>query len=569
MLAVSHPPLSSRRQTLAEIALIFAVFCVQGAWPVPGVNEPYYLGKAIHYWNPGWLAGDFFMESADTHKVFCFTFGWLSLWLPPAVLAWTGRAHHMAPAGLGVAAAELCGSAAAWYSVLTAALFACLMERFHMAGEWVIGGVEAKGFAYVFVFLAIESLVRNRWNRALLLFGGASAFHVLVGGWAAVATGLAWVWLRLSNRRDASAPAKGDAEWDAPAFADTKIGTVPPSAPPLASLWPGILGGVLLALPGVWPSLTLDWGASAETVQLAHQVYVFQRLPHHLTLTGIRPDFILRFALLTVFWLLLGHWTKRHFASPHARQEMPDDEQAAGLRRLRAFVGGAVVITLVGAALQPLVLIDRALAAGLFRYYWFRLTDVAIPLGVALEAVALLSNGVALADAPRVRRQAWSRGLLALAIVIAAFHLGDHAIDRIAPAPPRSNKMGDFDAWLAACQWVADSGKIPPRARFITPRLAETFGWYAHRSTVANWKDVPQDAQALVAWWDRVRDLYDTGRRPRRLRWRDSLDGLDAARLRELGAKYDADYAITDVAQSPVPLQVVHREGPYVIYRLR
>ena len=76
---------------LVEIALIFAVFCVQGAWPVPDVNEPYYLGKAIHYWNPDWVQGDFFLESADAHQVFYFTFGWLSLWLSPPVLAWTGR----------------------------------------------------------------------------------------------------------------------------------------------------------------------------------------------------------------------------------------------------------------------------------------------------------------------------------------------------------------------------------------------------------------------------------------------------------------------------------------------
>ena len=78
-------------RTLAEIALIFAVFCIEAAWPVPDVNEPYYLGKAIHFWNPDWVRGDFFLESADTHKVFYFTFGWLSLWLGPAALAWTGR----------------------------------------------------------------------------------------------------------------------------------------------------------------------------------------------------------------------------------------------------------------------------------------------------------------------------------------------------------------------------------------------------------------------------------------------------------------------------------------------
>ena len=57
------------KSSLPEIALIFAVFFLQSAWPVPDVNEPYYLGKAIHYWNPDWVRGDFFLDSADTHTV--------------------------------------------------------------------------------------------------------------------------------------------------------------------------------------------------------------------------------------------------------------------------------------------------------------------------------------------------------------------------------------------------------------------------------------------------------------------------------------------------------------------
>ena len=55
-----------RRQAILESLAIFALFCVQGAWPVPEVNEPYYLGKAIHYWNPHWAAGDWFLQTADT-----------------------------------------------------------------------------------------------------------------------------------------------------------------------------------------------------------------------------------------------------------------------------------------------------------------------------------------------------------------------------------------------------------------------------------------------------------------------------------------------------------------------
>ena len=134
---------------------------------MPDVNEPYYLGKAIHFWNPHWLPGDFFMDSPDTHKVFYFTFGWLSLLLSKTTLAWTGRLLSWALLAWAWRRLSFAVVPRAWWSVLTAALFACLMERFQMAGEWLIGGVEAKPFAYVFVLLGMESLVRDRWNRAL------------------------------------------------------------------------------------------------------------------------------------------------------------------------------------------------------------------------------------------------------------------------------------------------------------------------------------------------------------------------------------------------------------------
>ncbi|NLF07322.1 MAG: hypothetical protein GX594_05005, partial [Pirellulaceae bacterium] len=48
---VSHAIRHPRRQALIELALIVAVFAIHGGWPVPDNNEPYYLGKAIHYWN--------------------------------------------------------------------------------------------------------------------------------------------------------------------------------------------------------------------------------------------------------------------------------------------------------------------------------------------------------------------------------------------------------------------------------------------------------------------------------------------------------------------------------------
>jgi hypothetical protein len=542
-------------RVLVEILLIFAVFAIQGAWPVPDVNEPYYLGKAIHYWNPAWLSGDFFMESPDTHKVFYFTFGWLSLWLSPVALAWTGRILTWLLLAWAWRRLSVAVAPRPWFSVLTAALFACLMDRCHMAGEWVIGGVEAKGFAYVLVFLGLESLLCNRWNRALLLLGAASAFHVLVGGWAVAATGIAWLWLKkLRSTTTACGFASG---------ATTGRGFMT-DTPPLRSLWPGILVGFLLALPGLAPSLMLDWGVDLQTSRQAHQIYVFERLPHHLVLTGIRPDFILRLSLLWLFWLLLGQWSRRSQGSQRGRHSCLPEDQQERLSRLRAFVTGAVVITLIGVAIHALILIDRPLAADLLRYYWFRLTDVALPLGVALEGVALIA---ASPGNTATSRRCW----LALAIFAAALHLGYRTIDRIFPLPPRSHRIADFEAWDEACRWVADSGRIAPDARFLTPRLAQTFKWYSNRSDVATWKDVPQSAETIVQWWDRIGEIYATGLLPPEPRWYEPLAKRGDERLERLAAKYQADYLIVERTDRLLDLKLekVFGNRTYVIYRLR
>ena len=571
------PPQSTRRLAVVEIALIFAAFALQGAWPVPDVNEPHYLGKAIHYWNPDWLRGDFFMESADTHTVFYFTFGWLSLWLWPTALAWTGRIITWLLLAWSWRRLSVAVVPRPWWSVLTATLFGCLMERCHMAGEWVIGGVEAKGFAYVLVFLGLEALVRNRWNRALMLCGAAAAFHVLVGGWAAVALGFAWLWINALGVR-----------------------SQPPDGPPaLRTLWPGMLVGMLLALLGVIPALMTDAGVDRDMVHQAHQLYVFERLPHHLVLWGMRWEYILRFAVLWAFWLAIGRAEKG--TGPICRNGPPGASHKLDLspfppevRRLRAFIAGAVAITCVGVAVNLLVFVDRPLAAELLRYYWFRLSDVAVPLGVALEGTLLLvgwgygkGDRSNLCEAPGTDRRlvrpfrqigpvpfsvserpSVAKCLLAAAIVVAAFHVGDNAIDRATVTVPRSHRIADYPAWREACDWVARSGEIPPNARFLTPRHSQTFKWYTGRSEVATWKDVPQDSPSIIEWWSRMETIHATGNEPPEPRWHQSLSELSPARLRELGKQYHAEYAIVEIGEGPLDLPVVYRNRTYAIYRL-
>ncbi len=463
-----------------------------------------------------------------------------------------------------------------------------------MAGEWVIGGGEAKPFAYVFVFLGLEALVRDRWNRALMFFGAASAFHVLVGGWVAIAAGVAWLCSggrgQRSGIRDSTSPSFPVSK--SPSASGPHPNPLPKGegTKSLRSLWPGVLGGLLLSLPGVIPALALDWGVDRATAQRAHEIYVFERLPHHLTLGGIRPDFILRLALLTMFWLLLGRWSRRARLLDDPRQP---------LFRLRAFVTGAVAITLAGAVVNSLVFIDRAMAADLLRCYWYRLTDVAIPLGVALEGVALIvewlsaylpRNDKDLTNSRELTTPGGSekrlRGLLApgycwliAAILVAALNVGDHALQRLHPGAPRSHRIPSFADWNAACRWVIDSGRIPAEAKFLLPRDAQTFKWCTGRSDVVTWKDVPQDAKSLLEWWRRIQDIYATDF-PEGPRWYEPLTEVGTERIKELGAKYHADYILSERTAPPLKadagwiepvlkLDVVYKNETYVVYRIK
>jgi len=497
----------------AEMVLIFAVFAVQGAWPVPDVNEPYYLGKAFHFWNQAWGAGDFFLDSADTHAVFYFTFGWLSLCLKPAVLAWCGRLLTWALLAWSWQRLSWALVPRRWYAVLSGGVFACLMERCHMAGEWVIGGVEAKGFAYVLVFLGLEALVRGRWNRAWLCFGGASLFHVLVGGWSAVAGAFAW--------------------W-----------AIGPERPALRSMVWGLLGGLILSLPSLVPSLALDWGTDPETIRRAHEIYVYHRLAHHLVFMHFPLEMILRFQLMATVFVAISR----------ASGERP------GELRLSAWVAGSLALAVVGVLLGLAGQADPLWASGLLRYYWFRLADVAVPLGVALLGLSCASrlseSGLPLGK--------WLRGA---AVAIVGLHLASYAVDQPWNGWPRGDKRVQNPAWAEACAWIAQSDKIPLHARFLTPAESQTFLWRTQRAEVVARKDIPQDARSIVEWWRRLEEIHGTGSDDPANQWHASLTELGAERLRQLGAKYDAGYLLTE-ADPPLPLPRLYANRVYAVYRL-
>lgn len=534
------PPPRARWLAPAEILLVLAVFAFQAAWPPPDVNEPHYLGKAKHFWNADWAAGDFFFESADTHLVFYVTCGWLTRWLSLVQVAWLGRLVTWLL--LAIAWQRLCRNVIGrpGWAGLSAAIFLAFNVGCHLAGEWVVGGFEAKGLAYALVFAALAALVCDRWNTALVLLGAASAFHVLVGGWSAVAAAIAW--------------------------------GLSPDAPRLRRIWPGMLAGASLALPGILPAIELNWTAEPQIVAEANDIYVLRRLPHHLVPQSFRWPFLVRFALMLVIWL----WVMR----------LPADNTA--LRRLRSLVTGSLAITLAGFLLSLLTANYPETAAAILRYYWFRLSDVMVPVGIAMHAVGpkgrrknnfLLHSfslrerrgegktnaGSCFSSGPNPRSTlVWFPICLALVI----YARGDYAGLKLFAGEPRADKLGkvlSHDDWRDACRWMADS--TPPDALAITPRMAQSFTWYSGRGQVVSWKDLPQDAEAVVRWWQRLVDIYGMPEPSFQGRWHDSLTELSPRQLGELGRRYRAAYLVVE-SDPPLDLPRLYANGSYAVYQL-
>lgn len=497
-----------------EIAAVFGVFFLEGAWPVPDVNETVYLAQIKHAWDPGWAAGDIYLQSTDAHGVATATLGWLSLLLPLPAFAWTGRLITWWLLSWSWRRLSFALVPRPWWSIISAALFVCLQERCQMAGEWVIGGLEAKGFAYVLVFLGLEMLVRNRWNWMFVLMGAASAWHVLVGGWSAVAAGVAW----LAAGRD---------------------------RPPLMSILWGLLVGLLLSLPGLWPAFRLNSEATAEQVQKANAIYVLERLPHHLVPQQFPAPLVFKMTLLWVAFVVLWRLAPRE----------------PGWRRLAGFVLGSVLIALVGWLLGVMTE-GTPLYPSLMRYYWFRLIDAMLPLGVALGTMHWI------AGMSRIEPAA-SRGWLGVAIGIGLLHLGGYVMDRPFPTRPRSdreNKVPDYTAWRHVCNWVRRNS--PRDALFLTPRAPQTFRWYSGRGEVVNWKDLPQDASTMLQWRERMRIVHGapSGSNPPR-KWLKSLNERTPDELRKLGEQYGADYLVTE-STPPLALECLYRNEAYAVYRL-
>jgi len=509
---------------LLTVAVVFVSLFAFSAirHPVPGRGEPYYLTKAKHYWNPGWCAGDFFLESSNPHRVFYQTIGLLTRVFSLPQTAWIGRGLALLLLASGWTALIRRLIPGRFSPVWVIWIYLGLAAVGNFAGEWIVGGVEAKVFAYALVFWSLALLFDRSWKASAVCAGLAVSFHPIVGLWSVAATVFA-----------------GSARWLLP-----RIRSVPPpgamlsrrSAVSMSDAVPGrsellisMILFVLAALPGLIPALML---LGREPSLTADYIEVYYRLAHHLD----------PMAFPSRAWWVLGTWTLAWLAGwmVSAGSPVPQYEPAGSVQRRDAetqnrdffylFVVGSLLIAGVGmwagfrsGLPQKMPLFH--LRTTILKFYPFRLADAMLPIAIAVATVSMTRT---VADRYPVIADWFLR---AIAIGAFAFALVSHPIDRI----PIGFARKSFADWVEVCRWVKQN--TPRDAEFITPAVSNAFNWYAERRQYVSFKDCPQDAPGIVEWNRRLRRID---------RWRhnDPFSAGSLPALRQLQRDTGATYLI-------------------------
>ena len=452
-----------------EVAIIVALMAIYGGSLVPGINESHYLTRMKHFWDSTWCAGDLFLDSGESHPAFHTVFGWPSTFLSLPALAWTGRIIGWTLLAVGWLRFSRRVVPQAGWALLSAALVIVLWDRTHMAGEWVVGGFEAKVPAYALVFVGLGEFLRNHWGRTLILMGAAAAFHPLVGGWSLVALGFAWL--------------------------------VDEDRPALKRLAVPLVVAFLISMLGVIPALRLDAGVDAEAIAQARRAYVLRRLGHHLLFWRLPPYFHLRHVVLIGAWLWLWRTT-----SPDASQN-----------RLQRFVLGCVLIAVIGLFIETITYANWIYCSAWMRYYWYRMTDSMVPVGFSMLACRALFHKQS-TGSDGSRRAQWGKALIAaMCIVSLGLTVLERRVDRRPPADRQGRTKhasvakwaAEYQDWRAVCDWCHENSS--PEDIFLTPTYTQTFKWYAERPEFVTWKDIPQDSQSIVEWSKRRREVRYLG----------------------------------------------------------
>ena len=496
------------------------------AAPVPGINEPHYLCKARHYWEPSYCAGDFFLESSNTHLVFYQTAGFLIRFLTLDQTAWAVRIVVLALLAFGWTRLISRCVAGRFSSVWTLWVFLACASVGNLSGEWIVGGVEAKVVSYALVLAGVSYAAERAALRGAVCLGAAVSFHPVVGVWSVAAALFASAVPALRRIR----PGERPRDWGRSICWQR---------------WMLVVAGFsMAALPRLMPAVALLRESDPLLKLQGDYIQVFYRLKHHLDPMTFSWWQYASYAGLLLFWL----WARR--LTPNTPSE----------RFFSRFVAASLLIAVAGwliavgeRPMTPAMIENNEQwmrwRMPLMKFYAFRLFDAVLPIAASVTFVGVV-----------VRKQRREHGSSASVWVRIGFSLiGGYALLGASQSPHASKMPADRrEDWVAVCRWIDEN--TPAAASFVTPQDSWAFKWYAQRPEFVSFKDCPQDAGGIVEWNSRLALLRAWGQD-------DYDEGYSAEALRHLRELTGATHLVT-WRLGPMAIAPIHQQGKYSVYLL-
>ncbi|NJN74748.1 MAG: YfhO family protein [Limnothrix sp. RL_2_0] len=511
-------------------------------------NEVGKLMIAKQFVSPQWLPNDWYLNEPQTYQaLFQIIFGkTISMWgfFATSVL---GRilTYSLISLGLVFIGREI----RLRFSLLFAStiIFLGLGQSMPIAGEWMIGGFETKGFAYGFVLLAMWLSMKKKYLWTAPVLGLATSFHVLVGGYATI-TILMWVlWEKIKH--------KNTFDW--------QFGNIF-----LASLL-YLLTSLFVLIP-LFFNLNDPAEVSNTTLLEATYIYTFLRNPHHLdpfTWQKIR-FLIIGLHLFGVFYCWRFFTNSLLISEQNSKDKQIATEQRVALAELTAF---SLIPFFLGFLVAPFD------TQGVFlQYYPFRLGSLMLALDTILLLACLLQVTqkevkFTIENFIRSKRIALFICFFVLGL-ICLFPVKNFTQELLAL---RQFPLGveDLSAEsLNAFTWIKtntpkDSVIISSPGQFVG------FNWLTDRATIVKFKLVPSTEPYIIEWYKRLNNLSG---HPESWRWNktgfamvDQLDQdyrkLTKTQVKALMQKYRSNYFFTDKTHQ-LDLAIAYENAEYRLY---
>ena len=503
-----------------------------------GLNEVDVLPLARQYFDPSWMPGDWYLNQAAGYRLLFQTLiGWLIVNCGFLAASIIGRliCYVLVAVGLVFISKQLRLSLP--FLLLAIVLFTYFngsSQQGVIASEWMVGGLEAKAFAYGFVLMAIAFLLAKRYLFTALLLGVATSFQVLVGGWAFL-TVAGWFCLHYLKR----------------------LGQISQAIPQLLLAY--IIASIF-AIPAIWQQLFVARPINTNLPAPSY-IYVYLRLSHHLnpftwsSKRWIEPIlYLLVLVVSTILLKKLASQRKCPEQDDYARQELGE----LALVSLIPFILGLVA-----------AFFDSQ--GQLLQYYPFRFGDVMLPLITCLLLACVLEHFFWVHQ--HQLKFAICTVLISLALNLQAIPFYQ---DLLALQQFPAQEQNVSPEWKEMSNWIRLN--TAKNAVIISnPVELDNFSWLTERSTIAKFKLFAQTKARILEQYQRWDDLSgnsvlsaylksgSVSKQKTRKVLANGYAHLTVAQVETLMTKYKANYFLTNVAHH-LDLEIAHRQSPYILY---